>query len=183
MCLCIGHFMPVRFLQNVNVTDAFARDSATKNVHLSSSGWFLKFQKAESSNPIKYTALYSKAIHHHALSAGRKCYRSFQWTRYPSKHLIPLVQLLSDRQLGQAIEIFLSRIRITPAQSWKIAEYHHNFEIRWLSGIRTIEGTASCFRAVLWKIWSSHNMRGAGCWSRYILQPYVTQQARQRLVW
>ena len=113
----------------------------------------------------------------------RKCYRSFQWTRYPSKHLIPLVQLLSDRQLGQAIEIFLSRIRITPAQSWKIAEYHHNFEICWLSGIRTIKGTASCFRAVLWKIWSSHNMRGAGCWPRYILQPYVTQQARQRLVW
>ena len=115
--------------------------------------------------------------------ARRKCYRSFQRTRYPSKHLIPLVQLLSDRQLGQAIEIFLSRIRITPAQSWKIAEYHHNFEIRWLSGIRTIEGTASCFRAVLWKIWSSHNMRGAGCWPRYILQPYVTQQARQCLVW
>ena len=26
--------MPDRFLQNVNVTDAFARDSATKNVHL-----------------------------------------------------------------------------------------------------------------------------------------------------
>ena len=124
-----------------------------------------------------------KAIHHHALSAGRKCHRSFQLTRYPSKHLIPLVQLLSDRQLGQAFEIFISRIRITPSQSWKIAEYHHNFEIRWLSGIRTIEGTASCFRAVLWKIWSSHNMRGAGCWPRYILQPYVTQQARQCLVW
>ena len=26
--------MPVRFLQNVNVTDAFARDSATKNVQI-----------------------------------------------------------------------------------------------------------------------------------------------------
>ena len=31
-----------------------------------------------------------------------------------------MVQLLSDRQLGQAIEIFLSRIRITPAQVEKL---------------------------------------------------------------
>lgn len=48
MCLCIGYFMPVRLLQNVNVTDAFARDSATKNVHLSSSGWFLQYQTTAS---------------------------------------------------------------------------------------------------------------------------------------
>ena len=34
-------------LQNVNETDSFARDNATKNVHLSSSGCLLKFQKAE----------------------------------------------------------------------------------------------------------------------------------------
>ena len=49
-------------LQNVNETDSFARDNATKNVHLSSSGCLLKFQKAESSNPTKYTAEYSSPL-------------------------------------------------------------------------------------------------------------------------
>ena len=58
MCCCIGYLIPVLRLQNVKVTDSFARDNATKNVQRSSSGWFLKFQKAESSNPTKYTADY-----------------------------------------------------------------------------------------------------------------------------
>ena len=38
LCCCIGYLMPVLRLQNVNVTDSFARDSATKNVQRSSSG-------------------------------------------------------------------------------------------------------------------------------------------------
>lgn len=46
----------------MKVTDSFARDNATKNVQRSSSGWFLKFQKAESSNPTKYTAEYSSPL-------------------------------------------------------------------------------------------------------------------------
>ena len=58
----MGCLIPVLRLQNVKVTDSFARDNATKNVQRSSSGWFLKFQKAESSNPTKYTAEYSSPL-------------------------------------------------------------------------------------------------------------------------
>ena len=62
LCRCSGRDMFVLRLQNVNKTDSFARDNATKNVHLSSSDCLLKFQKAESSNPTKYTALYSSPL-------------------------------------------------------------------------------------------------------------------------
>lgn len=54
--------MPVLCLQKVNITASFARDNAAKNVQRSASSWFLKFQNADSSNPMKYTAEYSSPL-------------------------------------------------------------------------------------------------------------------------
>ena len=57
-CFCNWNFVLDLLLQNVKHIDSFALERATKKAHLSSSGCFLKFQNAESSSPIKYTAEY-----------------------------------------------------------------------------------------------------------------------------
>ena len=62
LCRCTGYFMPVLCLEKVNITASFARDNAAKNVQRSASSWFLKFQNADSSNPMKYTAEYSSPL-------------------------------------------------------------------------------------------------------------------------
>jgi hypothetical protein len=115
-----------RFLLKVNITFSLARERATKKAHRSSSGCFLKFQKAWSSRPTKITVWYSSPLLLWMVMIGIVALPVIR-SRAPIHALLDQYRVSSNREffvllLERAIEAILPIVKeINETQSWRLS--------------------------------------------------------------